>query len=89
MESQETNIRILKHETTILNHLYRNGCRCIPMVYWFGVHFENTCLIMNFYKDSVQMSKEVDFYKLGRSVYNKLSKKKFDKILTNAKAGTP
>ena len=53
MESQETNIRILKHETTILNHLYRNGCRCIPMVYWFGVHFENTCLIMNFYKCSL------------------------------------
>ena len=26
------------------------------------------------------MNKEVDFYKLGRSVYNKLSKKKFDKI---------
>ena len=45
-------------------------------------------LIMNFYKDSVQMSKEVDFYKLGRSVYNKLSKKKFDKIWEDGPYGT-
>ena len=53
MESQQSPMRILKHETTILNHLYRNGCRCIPMVYWFGIYSANTCLIMNFYKCSL------------------------------------
>ena len=45
-------------------------------------------LIMNFYKDSVQMNNNVDFYKLGRSVYNKLSKKKFDKIWEEGPYGT-
>jgi len=45
-------------------------------------------LIMNFYQDSVQMNKGVDFYKLGRSVYSKLSKKKFDKIWEAGPYGT-
>lgn len=45
-------------------------------------------LIMNFYQDSIQMNKEVDFYKLGRSVYSKLSKKKFDKIWEEGPYGT-
>ena len=34
------------------------------------------------------MNKEVDFYKLGRSVYRKLSKKKFDKIWEEGPYGT-
>lgn len=53
MESQNAPVRILKHETTILNHLYRNGCRCIPVVYWFGIYYSNSCLIMNYYKCSL------------------------------------
>ena len=41
---------------------------------------------MNFYKDSVQQNNQVNFYELGRSVYSKMSKKKFDEALRNLKA---
>ena len=30
-------INVLKHEATILNYLYTNGCRCVPIVYWYGL----------------------------------------------------
>ena len=65
MESSEATVRILKHETTILNYLYNNGSRCIPVVFWFGLTPEpnqqtadmncsqnslyNTYLIMTYY----------------------------------------
>ncbi len=45
-------------------------------------------LIMNFYQDSIQQNKEVDFYKLGRSVHSKLSQKKFDKTWEAGPYGT-
>ena len=45
-------------------------------------------LVMQIFQDSVQLNKELDFYKLGRSVYNKLSKKKFDKIWEGGPFGT-
>jgi serine/threonine protein kinase len=51
---RETEIKFLKHETTILNYLYRNGCRNIPIVYWYGKPNEtNICLIMPFYECSL------------------------------------
>ena len=45
-------------------------------------------LVMQIFQDSVQLNKEKDYYKLGRSVYNKLSKKKFDKIWEAGPFGT-
>jgi serine/threonine protein kinase len=43
-------IKILKHETTIINHLYKHGCRTIPCIYWYGLHESiYTCLIMQHY----------------------------------------
>ena len=45
-------------------------------------------LVMQIFQDSVQLNKELDYYKLGRSVYNKLSKKKFDKIWEGGPFGT-
>lgn len=53
LESFNVPVRILKHETTILNHLYVNGCRCIPSVYWFGIYQSHTCLIMNYFHSSL------------------------------------
>ena len=35
MGRHNSNINIIKHETTILNYLYANGCRNIPIVYWY------------------------------------------------------
>jgi casein kinase 1 len=48
-EFKKTQYKILKHETTILNHLYNSGCRCSPIVYWYGIYCEYTCLVMPFY----------------------------------------
>ncbi len=52
-EYKTTEYKVLKHETTILNHLYNNGSRCTPIVYWYGIHNEFTCLIMPLYQTSL------------------------------------
>jgi serine/threonine protein kinase len=49
-ESTSSSIRLLKNETTILKYLYDEGCRCTPIVYWYGIHFDNSCLITSYYK---------------------------------------
>jgi len=53
MEPIESSVRILKHETSILKYLYERGSRDIPIVYWFGIHNNNTCLIMSLYDCSL------------------------------------
>lgn len=52
-ELSNNNFKVLKHETTILNHMYNEGCRCTPVVYWYGIYREYTCLIMPFYTISL------------------------------------
>lgn len=49
-EPAHSEINILKHETAILNHLYQKGCRCTPVVYWYGIYKNYSCLVMPFYK---------------------------------------
>jgi len=39
--------KLLKNETTILKYLYDQGCRCIPIVYWYGLHLDNLCLAIS------------------------------------------
>lgn len=53
MEPIESSVRILKHETSILKYLYEHGSRDIPIVYWFGIHNNNTCLVMSLYDCSL------------------------------------
>lgn len=53
MESIDSSIRILKHETSILKYLHEHGSRDIPTVYWFGVYNNNTCLVMPLYDCSL------------------------------------
>lgn len=53
MEPIESSVRILKHETSILKYLYEHGSRDIPIVYWFGKHNNNTCLVMSLYDCSL------------------------------------
>lgn len=53
MEPIESSIRILKHETSILKYLYEHGSRDIPIVYWFGIHNNNSCLVMSLYDCSL------------------------------------
>lgn len=46
---ENTNYRILKHETTILNYLNKNKCKNIPLVHWFGLFDRIPCLVTPFY----------------------------------------
>lgn len=46
-------IKILKHETTILNYLYTNKCKQIPIIYWFGKYENKTGLVMPYYETSL------------------------------------
>jgi serine/threonine protein kinase len=49
-EHANTPVKILKHETTILNYLYSHGSRYTPIVYWYGIYKTYTCLIMPLYQ---------------------------------------
>ena len=57
---KETSYKTLKHESTILNYLFHNKCKKIPIIYWFGLYSDNihniklTCLVMTFYSSSLQ-----------------------------------
>jgi serine/threonine protein kinase len=53
MESLSFSAKMLKHETTILSHLYTSGCRCVPYVFWYGIYKNNSCLVMNYYSCSL------------------------------------
>jgi serine/threonine protein kinase len=66
-ENCDVIVKILKHETAILNYLYHHSCNLIPLVYWFGTHLDKTCLIMTFYECSLQT------FFLNRIKYKKIS----------------
>lgn len=53
MEDLRTNAKLLKHETAILKYLYDHGCRTIPIVFWYGIYEDHTCLAMSFYDISL------------------------------------
>ena len=53
MENTDTDVKILKNETTILKYLYDQGSRDIPIVYWFGIHNNKTCMVMSLYDCSL------------------------------------
>ena len=53
MEDSRTDHKILKHETKILKYLYEHGSRQIPIIYWYGLHKQNTCLVMSFFELSL------------------------------------
>jgi serine/threonine protein kinase len=59
-ESSGSPIRLLKNETTILKYLYDQGCRCVPIVYWYGVHIDTTCLVFSCYTVSLY-----DYFHIG------------------------
>lgn len=52
-EDLSTPIKLLKHETTILKYLYEHGSRTTPTVFWYGIHVNNTCLVMTYYECSL------------------------------------
>jgi serine/threonine protein kinase len=58
MEKRGQEIATIKHETIILNHLYRKGCRDIPFVLWYGVYMEYTCLAMTYFERTLSEIKD-------------------------------
>jgi hypothetical protein len=53
IENVDSNIKLLKNETAILNYLYHNGCRKTPFVYWYGIHENCPSLVMSCYEISL------------------------------------
>jgi serine/threonine protein kinase len=54
LEHKSNAVKILRTETTILNYLYKNGCKFIPLVYWFGIFLESPTLVMTYYEQSLE-----------------------------------
>jgi len=69
-EDSRTSIKSLKHETTVLKYLYDHGSHNIPVIYWYGIHLNDTCLIMTYYDMSlyqyIQKNDEISIHKLNR-----------------------
>jgi len=47
-------LKVLRHEVSILNYLYRDGVSSIPKIYWYGNIEGNLVLVMTYYKNSLQ-----------------------------------
>jgi serine/threonine protein kinase len=52
-ESSSSPIRLLKNEAAVLKYLYDEGCRCCPVVHWYGIYNNMTCLAFSFYTISL------------------------------------
>jgi serine/threonine protein kinase len=50
-----TEIGLLRHEATVLNHLTLNKCKNIPIIYWYGVYGSKRipCIVTPYYKFSL------------------------------------
>jgi len=49
-----SNLKVLRHEVSILNYLYHDGVYSIPKIYWYGNVDNNLVLAMTYYKNSLQ-----------------------------------
>lgn len=52
-EHEDSPVKNVKHEATVLHYLYNQGCRSIPRVYWFGLHENFYSLVMTYYPVSL------------------------------------
>lgn len=74
--SNNHGINVLKHEATILNYLYTNGCRCVPIVYWYGLaNVESAAgyaMVIPLYQLSLtQIFTNANAHKIGNSIRSK------------------
>jgi serine/threonine protein kinase len=53
VESRESTIPTIKHETIMLNYLHSKSCKHIPRIHWFGPFNEKVCLVMTYYDCSL------------------------------------
>jgi len=55
IEPSEGELKSIKHEVTILNYLYKRGCRNIPYIYWYGKYNMDICMVMNYLPGSLSL----------------------------------
>jgi serine/threonine protein kinase len=55
MEPCDGDFKSIKHEVTILNYLYKRGCRNIPFIYWYGIDHDHICMVMNYFPTSLSI----------------------------------
>lgn len=77
-EPKNSTLKLLKNETAILKYLHEQGSRCIPIIYWFGIHENNTCLVFSYYETSL------DQYILSLSKEDENLQNKYNKIMNTA-----
>ena len=58
MEKKDQEMTTIKHESIILNYLYRKGCRDIPFVHWYGIYTDYTCLTMTYFERTLSECRE-------------------------------
>ncbi len=54
IENLDTPIKLLQHETRILNYINSKHSTSVPFVYWYGLYKGNPTLIMPFYEISLE-----------------------------------
>lgn len=52
-ENSNDAIKLLQHETTILNYLRSEGIKTVPTVFWYGLYGENLCTVMTLFDFSL------------------------------------
>jgi len=52
-ENLNAPMKLLQHETKILNYLYSEGSRNLPIVFWYGVYGNNLCTVMTMFDRSL------------------------------------
>ena len=71
-EDLDSEIKLLKHETTILNYLFNKGSKNTPYVYWYGIYKKYYGLIIPYYDCTL------DYY----LIHNEISKNNIIKMIS-------
>ena len=53
-ELRNQDYRSIKHEVKIMNYLFRNNFKQLPMIYWYGNYQTLVCLVMTYYEDTLE-----------------------------------
>ena len=71
-EDIDSEIKLLKHETIILNYLFNKGSKNTPYVYWYGIYKKYYGLIIPYYDCTL------DYY----LIHNEISKNNIIKMIS-------
>jgi serine/threonine protein kinase len=52
-ENLDAPMKLLQHETKILNYLYSEGSRNVPAIFWYGAYGNNICTVMSMFERSL------------------------------------